>query len=86
GDWLFTYCSTKMAAITRRSPFGPARLQDADVTVDFAKVTTPSDVVSVIVTEPLTVDERWETYEPNEWRMWRKGEVVSSGKGGQKNL
>lgn len=79
GDWLFTYCSTKMAAITRRSPFGPARLQDADVTVDFGTVTTPSDVVSVIATEPLTVDERWERYEPNEWRLWRKGEVIDRG-------
>lgn len=80
GDWLFTYCTTKMAAITRRSPFGPARLQDADLTVDFGTVTTPSDVVSVIVTEPLTVDERWERYEPHEWRIWRKGEVIDRGK------
>ena len=79
GDWLFTYCTTKMAAITRRSPFGPARLQDADVTVDFGTVTTPSDVVSVIATEPLTVDERWDRYEPHEWRMWRKGEVIDRG-------
>jgi glutamine amidotransferase len=85
GDWLFTYCTTKMAAITRRSPFGPARLQDADVTVDFGTVTTPSDVVSVIVTEPLTVDESWEVYEPNEWRIWRQGKVVASNKPGSLN-
>lgn len=78
GDWLFTYCTTKMAAITRRSPFGPARLQDADVAVDFGTVTTPSDVVSVIVTEPLTVDESWDVYQPNEWRLWHQGEVVAS--------
>jgi glutamine amidotransferase len=25
GDWLFCYCSTKLAQITRRAPFGPAR-------------------------------------------------------------
>ena len=79
GDWLFTYCSTKMASITRRAPFGPARLKDADVIVDFESETTPNDIVSVIVTEPLTTDEVWDIYQPGEWRLWRKGEVVMSG-------
>ena len=79
GDWLFTYCTTKMASITRRAPFGPARLKDADVTVDFEAETTPNDIVSVIVTEPRTTDETWDIYQPGEWRLWRKGEVVQSG-------
>ena len=76
GDWLLTYCSTKMACITRRAPFGPARLKDADMMVDFKSETTPDDIVSVIVTEPLTSDETWDIYQPGEWRLWRKGEVV----------
>ncbi len=79
GDWLFTYCTTKMASITRRAPFGPARLKDADVTVDFESETTADDIVSVIVTEPLTSDEQWDIYQPGEWRLWRKGEVIHSG-------
>ena len=79
GDWIFTFCSTKLVCITRRAPFGPARLKDADVTVDFQAVTTPSDVVSVIATEPLTSDEQWETYQPGEWRLWRHGVVAASG-------
>lgn len=79
GDWLFTFCTTKMASITRRAPFGPARLKDADVIVDFEAETTPNDVVSVIVTEPLTTDERWAIYQPGEWRLWRKGEVIATG-------
>ncbi|WP_290648266.1 class II glutamine amidotransferase [Aquisalimonas sp.] len=79
GDWLLTFCSTRMVAITRRAPFGPARLKDADVTVDFESQTTPRDIVSVIATEPLTSDERWDHYRPGEWRLWRKGEVVSQG-------
>ena len=45
----------------RREPFGPARLKDADVTVDFQVVTTPRDVVRVIATESLTSDEQKET-------------------------
>ncbi len=79
GDWLFTFCSTKMASITRRAPFGPARLKDADVTVDFEAETTPNDIVSVIVTEPLTTDEQWDVYAAGEWRLWQKGEVVCRG-------
>lgn len=79
GDWLFTYCTTKMASITRRAPFGPARLRDADVTVDFEAETTPNDVVSVVVTEPLTTDEQWDLYQPGEWRLWQAGEVVMQG-------
>lgn len=79
GDWLFTYCATKMASITRRAPFGPARLKDADIVVDFEAETTPDDVVSVIVTEPLTSDEIWDIYRPGEWRLWRRGEVAMSG-------
>ncbi|MCD8521844.1 MAG: class II glutamine amidotransferase [Saccharospirillaceae bacterium] len=79
GDWLFTYCSTKLASITRRAPFGAAQLKDADVTVDFSAVTTPNDVVSIIATEPLTTDEAWDIYQPGEWRLWSQGEVMACG-------
>ncbi|QSP95706.1 class II glutamine amidotransferase [Marinobacter salinisoli] len=84
GDWLFTYCSTKMACITRRAPFGPARLRDADVIVDFESETTPDDVVSVIVTEPLTTDEVWDIYQPGEWRLWRRGEAIMQGQAAER--
>lgn len=80
GDWLFTFCTTKLASITRRAPFGPARLKDADVIVDFEAETTPDDIVSVIVTEPLTTDERWSLYQPGEWRLWKQGEVLAEGR------
>lgn len=80
GDWLFTFCTTKLASITRRAPFGPARLKDADVIVDFEAETTPNDIVSVIVTEPLTTDERWSLYQPGEWRLWKQGEVRAEGR------
>lgn len=80
GDWLFSFCTTKMACITRRSPFGPARLRDDDMVVDFGQETTPNDVVSVIVTEPLTADEVWDVYQPGEWRFWRAGEAVRRGR------
>ena len=80
GDWLFCYCSTKLAQITRRAPFGPARLKDVDVIVDFQAETTPNDVVTVIATEPLTENETWTRYEPGQWSLWRRGECVSQGR------
>lgn len=80
GDWLFTFCSSKLVSITRRAPFGPARLKDADVVVDFHQETTPHDIVSVIATEPLTTDEVWTSYGRGEWRLWRAGETIARGR------
>lgn len=79
GDWLFSFCSSKLAHITRRAPFGAATLKDADVTVDFHAETTPNDIVTVIATEPLTHNECWQTYAPGEWRLWQAGETVAQG-------
>jgi predicted glutamine amidotransferase len=76
GDWLFSFCSSKLAHITRRAPFG---LKDADMQVDFHAETTPNDVVSVLATEPLTDNESWTLYQPGEWRLWRGGECVAQG-------
>ena len=79
GDWLFSYCTTKLAYITRRAPFGPATLKDADMSVDFQSETTPNDVVTVLATEPLTDNELWTLYAPGEWRLWRNGETIAQG-------
>lgn len=80
GEWLFTFCSTKLASITRKAPFGPARLKDTELTVDFASKTTPTDIVSVIATEPLTHNEAWDVYQPGEWKLWQQGEIIALGK------
>lgn len=79
GDWLFSFCTTKLAHITRRAPFGPATLKDADVSVDFQAETTPNDIVTVLATEPLTDNEQWHVYAPSEWILWRGGEIVAQG-------
>jgi len=79
GDWLFCFCSTKLVHITRRAPFGAARLKDVDLIVDFHTETTPNDVVTVIATEALTENETWARYAPGEWALWRHGECVSQG-------
>ncbi len=73
---LFCYCSTKLSWITRRAPFGEARLKDCEVSVDFYAETTPNDVVTVITTEPLTDNERWQRLETGEMIVFVDGEVV----------
>jgi predicted glutamine amidotransferase len=59
GQCLYCHCSTKLVWLTRRAPFGAATLVDADVTVDFARETSPNDVVTVVATDALTRDENW---------------------------
>ncbi|WP_440995975.1 class II glutamine amidotransferase [Arhodomonas sp. SL1] len=73
---LYVYCSTRLCWLTRRAPFGRASLRDAEVQVDFGLETTPDDVVTVIATEPLTVDETWNPMAHGELLVFRDGEVV----------
>lgn len=73
---LYCYCSTKLAHVTRRSPFGPAQLKDTDLKIDFAACTTPNDVVTVIATEPLTLDENWQLMQPGEMAVFSQGELI----------
>jgi predicted glutamine amidotransferase len=80
GDWLFSFCSTKLAYITRRAPFGPACLKDAQLSVDFQAQTTPNDVVTLLATEALTSNELWTQYQPGEWMLWRGGECIAQGR------
>lgn len=58
---LYCFRSTNLVWLTRRAPFGAATLLDADLTVDFAEHTTPSDIVTIVATRPLTRDETWST-------------------------
>lgn len=76
GDWLYAYCGTKLHTITRRAPFTTATLSDDDVTVDFAQVTTPRDVVTIVSTEPLTRNEDWRSLEVGEALLLQRGEVT----------
>jgi glutamine amidotransferase len=76
GVSLFVFCSTKLSWITRRAPFGKAHLTDADLTIDFAAVTTEEDIVTVIATQPLTDNEQWQQMKPGESRIFEFGECV----------
>lgn len=79
GQYLFVFCSNKLSWITRRSPFGEAKLCDDDIKVDFSSVTTENDIVTVIATTPLTNNEHWQEMKPGELRVFKEGESVWHG-------
>ncbi|MDP9046453.1 MAG: class II glutamine amidotransferase [Pseudomonadota bacterium] len=76
GQALWAHCSTHLHHLVRQHPFRTASLQDDDVSVDFAQHTAPTDRVAVIVTEPLTRDEAWVTFQPGELRAFVDGAPV----------
>lgn len=77
GAWLFAYAGTRLHRITRRAPFGRVRLADDDLSVDFAAITQPTDVVTIVSTEPLTTEASWQRLEVGEGILLRGGEVVA---------
>lgn len=70
---LYAHCGKRLCWLTRRSPFGRATLVDTDMSIDFARHTTPNDLVSVIATAPLTRDEPWQSFSPGELRVFQAG-------------
>jgi predicted glutamine amidotransferase len=76
GQALWAHCSTKLSWLVREHPFRKARLQDEDMSVDFAELTTTADRVAVVVTEPLTADEAWRAFEPGELKVFVNGGLI----------
>ena len=76
GEALWAHCATRLTYIVRQHPFHQAHLQDDDISVDFAELTTPSDRVAVVVTEPLTRDEQWTEIAPGELKVFARGAPV----------
>jgi glutamine amidotransferase len=76
GQCMFAHCSTELSYVERLAPFEVAHLVDEDVNVDFSKVTTLSDRVAVIATQPLTVNEIWTTMTPGSLWMFHNGKAV----------
>jgi glutamine amidotransferase len=75
GRSLYCYRSTNLVWLTRRAPFRAATLLDEDLTVDFAKHTSPSDVVTIVATRPLTKDEEWLPVPKSTLVAFRDGEM-----------
>ena len=78
GQALWAHCSTRLHHVVRQHPFATASLQDDDMTVDFAQLTSVSDRVAIVVTEPLTRDEPWQAFAPGELRVFEAGRLSAS--------
>lgn len=70
---LYVYCSSHMCWLTRRHPFGKARLIDTGAVVDFKHETTPDDIVTVIASRPLTDNEHWHHMSPGTLEVFKSG-------------
>lgn len=78
GDTLFAHASTRLSYIVRQAPFAEAHLNDQDVSIDFAEVTTPNDRVAVIATQPLTDNESWKSMPAGTLWRFEDGDVAES--------
>jgi len=75
-NYLFTYNTTKLWWITRKAPFGEATLRDCDVSVNFKHETSVTDKVTVIATEPLTHNEKWNKISTGELATFELADLV----------
>ncbi|MFP5467390.1 MAG: class II glutamine amidotransferase, partial [Gammaproteobacteria bacterium] len=73
GEALWAHCSTKLHWLVREHPFRQASLMDHDWTVDFAQLNQPGDRAAVIVTTPLTHNEQWSAFAPDELKVFVDG-------------
>lgn len=77
GSALFAHCATSLYYVVRQFPFTQAQLKDEDLMVDFSEVTTPSDRVAVIVTQPLTSNEVWVPFAAGELKIFVDGVPIT---------
>lgn len=71
--FLYAYCTNNMCWITRRHPFGKARLIDTGEIINFKEHTTEKDIVTVIASRALTDDEDWNIMEKGEFKVFSNG-------------
>lgn len=62
--------------VQRQHPFRHARLDDEDLSVNFAALTTPEDRVAMVTTEPLTTGEAWRAFAPGKLKVFSAGTEV----------
>jgi len=76
GEALWAHATTRLHYVVRRHPFTRATLSDEDLSVNFAEHTRESDRVAVVVTQPLTTDERWVAMKPGELYAFVDGDLA----------
>ncbi len=77
GQALWAHATTHLCYVERRYPFVSAQLSDEDLAIDFAQHTSPSDRVAIVVTAPLTTNEKWTVFAPGELAVFVDGQRKS---------
>lgn len=76
GTWQLAYAGSLLFYLTRQAPFGEAKLSDEDLSINFSDVTTDNDRVTILVTVPLTQNEKWQQLAVNECLIFQDGAVI----------
>ncbi len=63
--------------VERKHPFAHATLSDEDVSINFADHTRATDKVAVVVSAPLTSNERWQRFAPGELKVFVGGALTA---------
>jgi predicted glutamine amidotransferase len=75
GERMLAHSSTQLSYLVREAPFSHAHLKDQDVDVDFKDLTSVSDRVAIIATQPLTDNETWIEMPPGNLWWFEDGEL-----------
>jgi glutamine amidotransferase len=78
GQALWAHASTKLHYVVRQHPFSEVQLKDEDMSVDLSQLNSPQDRQVIIVTEPLTHNERWVAMAPGELILFMDGQPLGA--------
>lgn len=76
GQGLLAHGTSSLWYVVREWPFREAHLADLDMSIDFSRETSPKDRVAVIATAPLTDNEEWTRFEPDELILFVDGKPL----------
>lgn len=77
GQALWAHASTRLHYLVRQFPFTEVHLRDEDLKMDLAQHNGPQDRLAIVVTEPLTTNERWTALEPGQLLTFVEGATLA---------
>lgn len=70
---MYAFCSNRMCWVTRKYPFGRAKLIDTGDVIDLSSSFSKNDVVTLIASHALTENEDWHCMKKGEFRVFNNG-------------
>lgn len=78
GEALWAHASTQLYYLERAFPFMEAELADEDLSIDFSEHAQPQDRVAIVVTAPLTKNEMWIAFAPQQLMVFVDGQRLAT--------